>query len=131
MAAILPTEPFTGVGLGLRTPHFQAVARGNPGVPFWEIDLLQHACLLLHRIVYEFVQISFRESADPAGTARFEPAWAGRTSASPALSHLRPRPCPLRARSLDAILAASPGRRSSADDCATMALYPLCPCTKP
>jgi uncharacterized protein len=37
MAAPLPTEPFTGVGLGLRSPHFQAVARGNPGVPFWEI----------------------------------------------------------------------------------------------
>ena len=29
--------PFTGVGLGLRSPHFEAVARGNPGVPFWEI----------------------------------------------------------------------------------------------
>jgi uncharacterized protein (UPF0276 family) len=37
MAALLPTEPFTGVGLGLRSPHFEAVARGNPGVPFWEI----------------------------------------------------------------------------------------------
>ncbi len=29
--------PFTGVGLGLRHPHFQALARGNLGVPFWEI----------------------------------------------------------------------------------------------
>ena len=28
---------FTGVGLGLRGPHFEAVAGGNPGVPFWEI----------------------------------------------------------------------------------------------
>ena len=30
-------EPFTGVGLGLRNPHYDAVALGNPGVPFWEI----------------------------------------------------------------------------------------------
>ena len=37
MASRLPIEPFTGVGLGLRNPHFEAVARENPGVPFWEI----------------------------------------------------------------------------------------------
>lgn len=35
--ATAPLEPFTGVGLGLRHPHFQAVAERNPGVPFWEI----------------------------------------------------------------------------------------------
>jgi len=28
---------FTGVGLGLRGPHVDAVAERNPGVPFWEI----------------------------------------------------------------------------------------------
>jgi hypothetical protein len=28
---------FTGVGLGLRNPHFRLVAEANPGVPFWEI----------------------------------------------------------------------------------------------
>ena len=33
----LHIAPFTGVGLGLRGPHFEAVAEGNPGVPFWEI----------------------------------------------------------------------------------------------
>jgi hypothetical protein len=37
MASRLHIGPFTGVGLGLRGPHFEAVARGNPGVPFWEI----------------------------------------------------------------------------------------------
>lgn len=31
------SQPFTGVGLGLRTPHLAEVALGNPGVPFWEI----------------------------------------------------------------------------------------------
>jgi len=30
-------SPFTGVGLGLRGPHLEAVAQANPGVPFWEI----------------------------------------------------------------------------------------------
>ena len=37
MAPSLHLESFTGVGLGLRHPHFAAVARDNPGVPFWEI----------------------------------------------------------------------------------------------
>jgi len=37
MASRLHIAPFTGVGLGLRNPHFETVARENPGVPFWEI----------------------------------------------------------------------------------------------
>ncbi|MDR3671167.1 MAG: DUF692 domain-containing protein [Holophaga sp.] len=37
MAPALQLGPFTGVGLGLRQPHFAEVARANPGVPFWEI----------------------------------------------------------------------------------------------
>ena len=37
MASHAHIGPFTGVGLGLRNPHFEAVALGNPGVPFWEI----------------------------------------------------------------------------------------------
>jgi uncharacterized protein len=28
---------FTGVGLGLRLPHYEAAALADPGVPFWEI----------------------------------------------------------------------------------------------
>ena len=31
------SSPFTGVGIGLRTPHLPEAALGNPGVPFWEI----------------------------------------------------------------------------------------------
>ena len=38
MASIPRRGPFTGVGLGLRLPHMEAVAQGNPGVPFWEIS---------------------------------------------------------------------------------------------
>jgi hypothetical protein len=37
MAPGLQLGPFTGVGLGLRQPHFEAVALANPGVPYWEI----------------------------------------------------------------------------------------------
>jgi hypothetical protein len=37
MASRPQLGPFTGVGLGLRHPHFQAVAERNPEVPFWEI----------------------------------------------------------------------------------------------
>jgi len=37
MATRLPPSAFTGVGIGLRSPHVEAVARANPGVPFWEI----------------------------------------------------------------------------------------------
>jgi hypothetical protein len=37
MATPHPPNAFTGVGLGLRSPHVEAVARANPGVPFWEI----------------------------------------------------------------------------------------------
>jgi uncharacterized protein (UPF0276 family) len=37
MASSCHIGPFTGVGLGLRHPHFAELARGNPGVPFWEI----------------------------------------------------------------------------------------------
>ena len=37
MAPHLPMDPFTGVGLGLREPHFALAAEANPGVPFWEI----------------------------------------------------------------------------------------------
>ena len=32
----MPKEPITGVGIGLRRPHLEQVAKADPGVPFWE-----------------------------------------------------------------------------------------------